>query len=395
MAKIYSFLILAFVVFLAAPVTVSAATLSISPTSGTYEAGDRITAKVIVSSSVPLNAVSGTVTVSPSMFAIESVLKTGSVLNFWVTEPAVSSAAGTARFEGVALNGFQGNGGVVVTLILRALKAGPGSVTIQSGQVLANDGQGTDITSGVAGAQFVVEEARPKPKPEVPATVKKPEPGSDSKAGAEKPVVTEKPQPTATLEAPEIMLSSKYGEEAISGSSDYPRTEVLLTFVSESGSKVFITGSSDGDGEFTLLVPNSLKYGAYKVSAIMIKKDGTHSNPSEEILVGIGNPISDIGREAWIAIGLLIGAIIYLLVRAIPHYRRTRAIRASIKHEVTEAEALLHKSFDLLREDVESHSQGKTSAAERERLASLKKDLTDAEEVLDKEIRDIDKHIKT
>src|SRR3989344_808049 len=111
---------------LAIPSTSLAAFLSLSPASGTYSVGDRITVKILVSSSdASINAVSG-------------------ALSF-------SNTTGTVNFEGVALAGFQGNAGTLVTMTFRALKAGSGAISFQSGQVLANDGQGTDITSGLSG----------------------------------------------------------------------------------------------------------------------------------------------------------------------------------------------------------------------------------------------------
>lgn len=300
MVKICSTIIF-FLLFIFSPFIAQAATLSISPATGNFEVGSPVTVRVIAASNVPFNAVSGSVSFPTSLFSIESVSKSSSFLNFWVTEPTAS--AGTVRFEGVALGGFTGSTGTVVTVNLRAIKAGVGTVSFNSGQILANDGQGTDITGNLNGANFSVKAATPKPTPPpkpIPTPVPEPE----------------IPQPEPTLRAPEIMLGDKYGMQAILGTSEYPKAQVLVTFISEDGTKVFILGVADADGSFDLLVPHSLKHGSYTITAMMIKEDKTNSESSNIIVANIGNIISDIPWWIWLLIFLLIICILYLLWRS-------------------------------------------------------------------------------
>lgn len=342
-----------------ASVNVSAATLSVSPTSGTFEVGDRITVRILVSSGSPINAISGVVSFPTTLFSIESVSKSGSILNFWVSEPNFSQGAGILHFEGVTLGGFNGGVGTVVTASLRAVKPGSGSVSFQSGQVLANDGQGTNVTNGMTGATYSIEPATTEPKPQLA------------------PPELEEAQPRPTLESPEIALTTKYGEQAIYGTSNYPNTQVLLTFVSQGGVKIFITGTTDNLGQFTLLVPKTLKRGTYKVYAIIIRNDLSNSRTSNEITIHIGNFISDIGWEIRLALLLLILALIYLLVRSYYYLKKNKKLRFFVKKEAQEAENIVHKSFKILREDVGHNKQ-------------IKKDLDDAENLISKEIEDIE-----
>lgn len=352
------------------PQGVFAAVLSITPTSGTFEVGDRVTVKVQVSSGAPINAISGVISFPTTIFSVESVSKAGSILNFWVSEPNFSQGAGTLQFEGVALGGFNGGTGTVVTATLQAIKPGAGSVSFKSGQVLANDGQGTDVTDGKTGATYSVEVAKepvkpvlPKPKiPTVPTI----------------PVETEIVQPEPSLEAPEIVLSTKFGEQAVSGTSVYPNSQVLLTFVSESGVKIFITGTTDSLGQFLLLVPQTLKRGSYKVHAIVIQEDFSNSLPSNEITIQIGNILSDIGSEIRWAILLLILTLLYLIVRSYQHLKKNERLKFFVRKEAQEAEKIVHKSFKILHEDAGSPRQ-------------IKKDLDDAEDLINKEIKDIER----
>jgi hypothetical protein len=209
-----------------------------------------------------------------------------------------------------------------------------------------------------------------------------------------KPVVEEKqevviPQPLPSLKAPEIMSGFKDGKPSIIGSSDYSLSQVLLTFVDKGGSKVFITGEADMDGGFNINVPSSLKHGDYGVSAIMIDKDKKNSERSNLIVIKVGNIFSDLGREVIVLILLLIFTVLYLLLRTFHHFKNRKSERKNIKNEVKEAEYVAHKTFDILREDLDSLEEEKTVVGKRKIASEIKKDIDKAEEVLEKEIKDI------
>lgn len=374
MAKKFS--IILFFIF-SVPFLVSAANLSVSPAGGTFEVGDRVTIRIIATGDVPFNAISGDVLFPTDIFLIESVSKTTSVLNFWVTEPTFLKSIGSVRFEGVALGGFQGTTGTAVTVNLRAKGVGTGKVNFRSGQILANDGEGTDITGDLIGATFFVKEAT---KPPVKEEITTPPPV----------VEVEIPQPKPTLEAPEIMLGTRYGERSIVGISNTPKSQVLLTFVSFDGSKIFITGVADLDGGFSLVIPNSLKRGLYSVYAVMIKEDNTNSQISNILTIKVGNIFSDLGYEIWIVILTLIILLVYLLLRTYFHLKKDKLRRKTVKHESDEAEKITHKSFDIIREDISNYESEKLNASERKIISGIKKDINEAEKTIDKEIKDIE-----
>ncbi len=382
MGKIYSFLVIVLVV-LFFPYIAQAATLSINPSTGNFEAGQSVSVKVFASSAgVPFNAVSGVVSFPTSIFSIESISKSGSILDFWVSEPYVSKSAGTVKFEGVSLGGTGKTSGTVITINLRAKNVGVGKAFFQSGQILANDGEGTDITGALNGANYsVVESTKPTP---APAPTPKPKPTPPKVEPVEEP---EPVQPLPTLKAPEIKLGTKYGAQAILGTSDYPKSQVLVTFMSEDGTKVYILGNADDNGEFTLVVPSSLKNGTYTTSAVMIKEDKTNSETSNAILVKVGNILSDIGWQVSTLIFILILLIIYLILRI--HFHIENHSNKNVKREVNEAEDVLHKSFEALNEDLVDYDNRKTTLAEHKRIVGLKKDIADAEKVIDKKIKNI------
>ena len=133
MVKIH-LIVLFFLLFVFNPLVANAANLSISPSSGTYMVGETITVRAVISGDVPLNAISGSILFPTGIFSIQSVSKNTSILNFWVTEPSFGKGSGVVRFEGVVLGGFQGSTGTIVTISLKALKTGSGTISFQNGK---------------------------------------------------------------------------------------------------------------------------------------------------------------------------------------------------------------------------------------------------------------------
>lgn len=393
------FLVFALLLAVFIPKCANASSLYITPTSGVYNVGDIVTVNVMVSSGVSLNAVSGTVVVPPAYFSIQSVLKSGSVLNFWVTEPSVTKSTGSVHFEGVALNGFKGEGSVI-TIVVKATKAGSSGIVFQSGQVLANDGQGTDISGSVVGNNLSLKEAilnpdnsKTPPTPITPKTEIKPQ-----KQQTEKKVEiieNNEVKEFVFLTPPEINLGTKYGDNAVLGVTEYLDSDVLVTFVSESGVKVFVTTKPNSQsGEFSVLVPSSLKDGYYTVSAYAAKPDGSRSQQSKEVLVDIKNSSVPYNEIAAI-LGVLIVFFLSYLIFTRSYQRRSQSSKIdkfALKHDVRQVENVLHKSFDVLREDIDSESRVRTSVGEKTRALNLKKDLNEVEEMITKEIEDINKN---
>lgn len=138
--------------------TLEAASLGISPKTISIEEGQSVTLTVTVASpEQAMNALSGTITFSKNILEVTSLSKTGSIVSLWVTEPSFSNGLGTVNFEGVVLNpGFQGASGKVFSVSFRAKAAGTASISFSNGSVLANDGQGTNISQSLGSATISV-----------------------------------------------------------------------------------------------------------------------------------------------------------------------------------------------------------------------------------------------
>src|SRR3989344_5120826 len=157
MATIYK-IIFSFALFSLAPLSTYAATLNFSPPSGSYGVGSTFSVNVYVeSSNQAMNASSGVVSFPWDKLEVVSISKTGSIFSLWPAEPSFSNSAGTVNFEGIVLNpGYTGANGKILTITFRARSSGTANVSFSSGSVLANDGTGANILSGMRVAVFTL-----------------------------------------------------------------------------------------------------------------------------------------------------------------------------------------------------------------------------------------------
>lgn len=154
-------LILVSISGLPAATEAAGASLYLSPSSGNYTVGKNFTATVGVNTGgVAINAADGNLSFNSNLEVV-SVSKSGSIFNLWVGEPNYSNTARTVSFSGGIPNpGFTGSG-KIFSITFRAKNAGTGTVNFSSGTVLANDGKGTNILSGMGSGSYILGEAPP------------------------------------------------------------------------------------------------------------------------------------------------------------------------------------------------------------------------------------------
>jgi len=308
------------------------------------------------------------------MLEVLSIAKTSSIFSLWVEEPSFSNYTGKITFNGGAPTpGFTGANGNILSITFKAKEQGTAYVAFANGTVRKNDGLGTDITSGLIGATFNIKKAVSKPTP-----VSTPEP------------VPEAPQPLPAPKAPEIIFGIKDNAKSIIGSSGYPKAQVSVTFVAQDGTKVFILGVSDADGSFNLSIPNSLKYGSYAVTAVMIGEDKTASEASNAIIVEIGNIIFNAIWEMWLLIIIIIVLIFDLILHIYFHFGKNKNTNKFTKEKLRKTENVTHQSFDFLRDDLNDRARGIVNSVERTNIEELKKDIDSTEKIIAKEIKDIE-----
>ncbi len=152
----FSCLILGVILVIVIPKNSEAASLFISPSTGTHLVGEVFPVSINVASvEQAMNAASGTLSFSADKLEVVSISKTGSIVSLWVEDPRFDNSLGEINFEGIVLNpGFAGPTGTVLVVNFRAKTPGAVDLRFRSGSVLANDGQGTNILTGLASATF-------------------------------------------------------------------------------------------------------------------------------------------------------------------------------------------------------------------------------------------------
>ncbi len=171
--------------------TALAATEYQSPSSGTYAVGSTFSVSVYASSpDQPASAFSAYLSFPTDKLNVTSLSKNGSIISVWVQEPTYSNSGGTIGFEGFIPNpGYTGTGGKLLTITFQVKAEGTANVNFTSAAVLANDGYGTNITSGTGSGSFTLGAA------EEPAETPPPPPSGPTVPGA--PTVTSATHPNS------------------------------------------------------------------------------------------------------------------------------------------------------------------------------------------------------
>lgn len=154
----FSILISLILLFLAFPA--SAAVLSLSPSSGTFEVGSTFTVSVFLDTQgQPINVVEVHLRFPPNLLQLVSPTTGKSAIEVWTSTPTYNNKDGTIDLSGGIPGGINSSRALVTTLEFRVKSPGTAAVrfTDQS-KVLAHDGRGTDVlysaTDGVYNLVF-------------------------------------------------------------------------------------------------------------------------------------------------------------------------------------------------------------------------------------------------
>jgi hypothetical protein len=141
------------------------ASLLFAPTTGTFTVGSTFNVSIIVNTGgSSINAVRADITFPASKLQVVNPSAGTSFISIWVNQPAFSNTAGTISFQGgLPSPGIKTDSGVVSTITFRATAPGVAKLTFRdTSQVLANDGQGTDLLSSHGDATYALNLAAPE-----------------------------------------------------------------------------------------------------------------------------------------------------------------------------------------------------------------------------------------
>ncbi|MBI3956602.1 MAG: hypothetical protein HY340_01295 [Candidatus Kerfeldbacteria bacterium] len=141
-------------------------TLALSPSSGTSTKGSTFSVTVVVNAGQAINAAEATVNFPKDKLEAKSVSKSGSKFSLWAVEPKISNANGTVTFSGgLPTPGFTGQGGKILSITFLATATGSARLTLSGAQVLANDGEGTNVLSSTGSGNYTINAPAPEPEP--------------------------------------------------------------------------------------------------------------------------------------------------------------------------------------------------------------------------------------
>jgi hypothetical protein len=126
----------------------AAASLYLSPPSGTFILGNTFTVSLYVNTGgQAINAVEADLSFPPEKLQIVSPTTGKSFIQVWVSQPSYSNEKGTIKFQGtVPTPGINTDAGLISTITFRVKSPGTAAVRIlDTSRVLLNDGRGTDI----------------------------------------------------------------------------------------------------------------------------------------------------------------------------------------------------------------------------------------------------------
>lgn len=189
---------------------------------------------------------------------------------------------------------------------------------------------------------------------------------------------------------------------SISGTA-LPKSEVEFWFKGEADFLESQMTDVDKEGKFSFVSKKRLHNGSYKIWAETVDRRGARSAPSEQISVKVSPPaFIQFGSKAislLSALVPLVALIITLVVILLHGWRKISFLRRKIRRETHEAGLVLHKAFELLKEDIKDQikllekTRGKRELTEEEEkiVKQLKKNIDQTEKLVMKEIDDIEK----
>ena len=128
--------------------------------------GDAVPVRLEISTKSPINAVGGKVVFPSDILQVDAVTRSTSIIDLWSEDPLISNTAGTIHWSGGIVNNDNQKElrGTVFTISFHASKTGKAKLKVEEGELLAKNGEGTNILSGSDTITlYVREQGHPSP----------------------------------------------------------------------------------------------------------------------------------------------------------------------------------------------------------------------------------------
>jgi hypothetical protein len=346
---LYSFFVI--VLFSTTSVFAAPASLSITKPSGSVQEGDRVTLSIKVESTdQAINAISGVVSFSEDTLKTISVSRDSSILNIWTRDPNVGRNKVT--FEGVILNpGYRGAGGTLFNITFEAKKSGRATVSFTEGAILANDGLGTNVISGLSSINFnITPGAGALDLSGVPIAQTTP------RRLQALPVITEYSQSVYSKQTAYLRGRGEPGAMTKISFEDLSQKsfgEQFLDFVQSKKKRLSdVLVQNNEKGLFEYVTPNNLIAGVYNATPFLVEDDTNIEKPGLGVQLFVNDSKIVKGLIVFINILLLLIPIVGLimLIYFIPWYS-SRRMRIMKRRMGLEEEKIILTEHHLEHED--------------------------------------------
>jgi hypothetical protein len=372
-----------------------------APASGNYHVGDSFSVLVNINTGgESINAGEGHITFDNTKLQVLDLGYTQSVFPLWTDVPSFSNSEGVINFVGGVSNpGYVGSAGTILNVTFKAKAEGSAWISFSSGSILANDGNSTNIGDNLKGAVFAITAPDPlvmsqKTEPVSLST-------SDQSSSQSSNSITKANRP---LNAPVITKWPRQLNEddtlTIEGLG-YPLTKISVLIQKDMEESISGHTFSGFDGKFRFTYAENMKAGNYTVWAKIVTGDGKESSlsdPAKITVIGaVFLRIAGITMYYDTIFVVLFSAILFLVLVLLYLWHEYDKKKKKREAEISEAEYVLHHSFDVLKESlcqyVDYLVNAKNPAEKKERVKEMKEKfgikLTNIEEKIEKEIKDV------
>ncbi|MFA6397743.1 MAG: cohesin domain-containing protein [Candidatus Paceibacterota bacterium] len=141
------FILILFFVIVLLPSRTSAATLSITPATGTFIVGSTFDVSIVLNTSgKSINALAVSLQFPPNMLQVVSPSTGESIIGVWTSAPKYNNLTGKIDLQGGIPGGITASGGLISHVTFRVKSVGEAVVKfLDNSKVLLNDGLGTNV----------------------------------------------------------------------------------------------------------------------------------------------------------------------------------------------------------------------------------------------------------
>ena len=121
-----------------------------STTQAFVQVGDTALVSLRFQTNTPINALGGVVAFSPGVIEVDSLDRTNSMIDLWSEEPSYANQDGTIQFSGGMVDDKSSapSRGDIFTFSVRMIGVGTGAIEMKNAELLASNGEGTNVASG-------------------------------------------------------------------------------------------------------------------------------------------------------------------------------------------------------------------------------------------------------